>query len=58
MIVVDFQIVSKVPSEHLTRVEKPPNKELIRLFIRSNAVRLWGGKDKLPWIVNEDMVSA
>ncbi|CAK8676632.1 unnamed protein product [Clavelina lepadiformis] len=56
LLVNENKIVSKVPSEHLTRVQKPPNREQIRLFIRANAVRPYANKEKLPWIVDEDMV--
>lgn len=51
------KIISDVPVEHLTRQSKPPNRELIRLFVRTNAIRPHSQKERCPWIVEEDMVS-
>nr|CAB3225102.1 tyrosine-protein kinase BAZ1B [Phallusia mammillata] len=44
------KIVNGVPCEYLARTQKPPNRELIRIFIRSSAVRPDG-----RWIVDENM---
>uniref|UniRef100_H2Z6I2 WAC domain-containing protein n=1 Tax=Ciona savignyi TaxID=51511 RepID=H2Z6I2_CIOSA len=56
LLVEENKIVSKVPSEHLTRTMKPPNRDQIRLFIRSNSIRPLSSKKKVPWMVNEDLV--
>lgn len=37
------------------RVDKPPSKELIRLFIRAYSVRS-GQNPNSPWVVDEDKV--
>ncbi|XP_078484589.1 tyrosine-protein kinase BAZ1B [Ciona intestinalis] len=56
LLVEENKIVSKVPTEHLSRTMKPPNRDNIRLFIRSSAVRPNNSKKKIPWIVSEDLV--
>ena len=40
---------------HYRRVDKPPSKEHIRLFIRAYSVRS-GQNPNSPWIVDEDKV--
>lgn len=37
------------------RLDKPPSKELIRLFIRANSIRS-GQNPTSPWVVDEDKV--
>nr|XP_018670950.1 tyrosine-protein kinase BAZ1B isoform X2 [Ciona intestinalis] len=56
LLVEENKIVSKVPSEHLSRTMKPPNRDNIRLFIRSSAMRPNNSKKKIPWLVSEDLV--
>ncbi|XP_014681000.1 PREDICTED: tyrosine-protein kinase BAZ1B-like isoform X2 [Priapulus caudatus] len=49
------KIISGVPASELSRIEKVPNKDTIRLFIRANAVR-FGTSAKAPWVVEEKLV--
>ena len=47
-----------VPTENLTRRQKPPSKEILRLFIRCNAIRFLKNtlSIKVPWIVDKQLV--
>ncbi|KAJ1185002.1 hypothetical protein NDU88_001798 [Pleurodeles waltl] len=49
------KIISCVPVDSLYRSERPPNKELVRYFIRHYAVRIGMG-DNAPWVVEDDLV--
>ncbi|XP_078333883.1 tyrosine-protein kinase BAZ1B-like isoform X2 [Crassostrea virginica] len=49
------KIINAVPANDLQRVDKPPSKEHIRLFIRAYSVRS-GQNPNSPWIVDEDKV--
>lgn len=49
------QIISSVPAESLFRTERPPNKEILRYFIRHNALRLGAGENA-PWVVEDELV--
>lgn len=49
------KIINAVPATDLQRVDKPPSKELIRLFIRAYSVRS-GQNPNSPWVVDEDKV--
>ncbi|XP_063812221.1 tyrosine-protein kinase BAZ1B [Pseudophryne corroboree] len=49
------KIISMVPVESLYRSERPPNKEIMRYFIRHNALRIGTGENA-PWVVEDDLV--
>ncbi|XP_055996600.1 tyrosine-protein kinase BAZ1B-like isoform X2 [Ostrea edulis] len=49
------KIINAVPATDLQRLDKPPSKELIRLFIRANSIRS-GQNPTSPWVVDEDKV--
>ncbi|MGH0140863.1 UNVERIFIED_CONTAM: hypothetical protein FKN15_072027 [Acipenser sinensis] len=49
------KIISSVPAESLFRTERPPNKEILRYFIRHNALRLGAGENA-PWVVEDELV--
>ncbi|XP_077863492.1 tyrosine-protein kinase BAZ1B-like [Saccoglossus kowalevskii] len=49
------KIVSSVPAAELKRVNRVPNKDLIKLFIRSHAVRA-GTNPNSPWVVEDLLV--
>ncbi|XP_061178155.1 tyrosine-protein kinase BAZ1B-like isoform X1 [Saccostrea echinata] len=49
------KIINAVPASDLQRTDKPPSKELIRLFIRANSVRS-GQNPTSPWVVDENKV--
>uniref|UniRef100_A0AAY4C7W5 Tyrosine-protein kinase BAZ1B n=1 Tax=Denticeps clupeoides TaxID=299321 RepID=A0AAY4C7W5_9TELE len=49
------KIISAVPADNLFRSERPPNKEILRYFIRHNAVRLGMG-ESAPWVVEDELV--
>lgn len=44
-----------VPVESLYRSERPPNKEILRYFIRHYSLRLGTGENA-PWVVEDDLV--
>lgn len=44
-----------VPVESLYRSERPPNKEILRYFIRHNSLRIGTGENA-PWVVEDDLV--
>ncbi|WAR02391.1 BAZ1B-like protein [Mya arenaria] len=48
-------VIHSVPAEDLSRGDKPPSKELLRLFIRTYAVRA-GQTSSSPWIVDDVQV--
>lgn len=48
-------VIHSVPADDLSRGDKPPSKELLRLFIRTYAVRA-GQTTNSPWIVDETQV--
>ncbi|XP_042298170.1 tyrosine-protein kinase BAZ1B [Sceloporus undulatus] len=49
------KIISNVPAESLIRTERPPNKEILRYFIRHNALRAGMGENA-PWVVEDELV--
>uniref|UniRef100_A0A8B9SS82 Tyrosine-protein kinase BAZ1B n=1 Tax=Anas platyrhynchos TaxID=8839 RepID=A0A8B9SS82_ANAPL len=49
------KIISNVPADSLVRTERPPNKEILRYFIRHNALRAGTGENA-PWVVEDDLV--
>ncbi|XP_071994176.1 tyrosine-protein kinase BAZ1B [Engystomops pustulosus] len=49
------KIVSMVPVDSLWRSERPPNKEILRYFIRHNSLRLGNGENA-PWVVEDELV--
>ncbi|XP_053384171.1 tyrosine-protein kinase BAZ1B-like isoform X2 [Mercenaria mercenaria] len=48
-------VIHSVPANDLSRGDKPPSKELLRLFIRTYAVRA-GHTPNSPWIVDDAQV--
>ncbi|KAI1903528.1 hypothetical protein AGOR_G00028120 [Albula goreensis] len=49
------KVISDVPADSLFRTERPPNKEIMRYFIRHNAMRLGTG-ESAPWVVEDELV--
>ncbi|XP_051512211.1 tyrosine-protein kinase BAZ1B-like [Myxocyprinus asiaticus] len=49
------KVISDVPADSLFRSERPPNKEIMRYFIRHYAVRLGSG-ESAPWVVEDELV--
>ncbi|XP_078081199.1 tyrosine-protein kinase BAZ1B isoform X1 [Mustelus asterias] len=49
------KIISNVPVESLIRSERPPNKEILRYFIRHNSMRMGMGENA-PWVVEDALV--
>ncbi|KAG8450664.1 hypothetical protein GDO86_003079 [Hymenochirus boettgeri] len=49
------KVISFVPVDSLYRSERPPNKEILRYFIRHNALRLGTGENA-PWVVEDELV--
>ncbi|XP_023663028.1 tyrosine-protein kinase BAZ1B-like isoform X2 [Paramormyrops kingsleyae] len=49
------QLISNVPADSLFRTERPPNKEIVRYFIRHNALRMGTG-ESAPWVVEDELV--
>ncbi|CAI9561170.1 unnamed protein product [Staurois parvus] len=49
------KVISMVPVESLYRSERPPNKEILRYFIRHNSLRIGTGENA-PWVVEDDLV--
>ncbi|NXA35379.1 BAZ1B kinase, partial [Eudromia elegans] len=49
------KIISNVPADSLVRTERPPNKEILRYFIRHNALRAGTGENA-PWVVEDELV--
>ncbi|KAG5844490.1 hypothetical protein ANANG_G00163060 [Anguilla anguilla] len=49
------KVISNVPADSLFRTERPPNKEIMRYFIRHNAMRLGTG-ESAPWVVEDELV--
>uniref|UniRef100_A0A8C6RH37 Tyrosine-protein kinase BAZ1B n=1 Tax=Nannospalax galili TaxID=1026970 RepID=A0A8C6RH37_NANGA len=49
------KIISNVPADSLIRTERPPNKEIVRYFIRHNALRAGTGENA-PWVVEDELV--
>ncbi|XP_069767921.1 tyrosine-protein kinase BAZ1B [Narcine bancroftii] len=49
------KIISNVPTESLIRSERPPNKEILRYFIRHNSMRMGMGENA-PWVVEDKLV--
>uniref|UniRef100_A0A7M4EGF0 Tyrosine-protein kinase BAZ1B n=1 Tax=Crocodylus porosus TaxID=8502 RepID=A0A7M4EGF0_CROPO len=49
------KIISSVPADSLVRTERPPNKEILRYFIRHNALRAGTGENA-PWVVEDELV--
>lgn len=49
------KIISNVPADSLVRTERPPNKEILRYFIRHNALRAGIGENA-PWVVEDELV--
>ncbi|XP_077978529.1 LOW QUALITY PROTEIN: tyrosine-protein kinase BAZ1B-like [Glandiceps talaboti] len=52
---VESKLLSSVPAADLKRVNRTPNKDLIKLFIRAHAVRA-GTNPNSPWIVEDVLV--
>lgn len=44
-----------MPADSLIRTERPPNKEILRYFIRHNAIRAGTGENA-PWVVEDELV--
>lgn len=44
-----------MPADSLIRTERPPNKEILRYFIRHNALRAGTGENA-PWVVEDELV--
>ncbi|XP_017557453.1 tyrosine-protein kinase BAZ1B [Pygocentrus nattereri] len=49
------KVISDVPADSLFRTERPPNKEIMRYFIRHCALRLGMG-ESAPWVVEDELV--
>ncbi|XP_059362086.1 tyrosine-protein kinase BAZ1B-like [Carassius carassius] len=49
------KVISDVPADSLFRTERPPNKEIMRYFIRHYALRLGTG-ESAPWVVEDELV--
>nr|XP_023675244.1 tyrosine-protein kinase BAZ1B [Paramormyrops kingsleyae]XP_023675245.1 tyrosine-protein kinase BAZ1B [Paramormyrops kingsleyae]XP_023675246.1 tyrosine-protein kinase BAZ1B [Paramormyrops kingsleyae] len=49
------KVISNVPVDSLFRTERPPNKEIMRYFIRHTALRLGTGESS-PWVVEDELV--
>ncbi|XP_044139844.1 tyrosine-protein kinase BAZ1B isoform X1 [Bufo gargarizans] len=49
------KIISMVPVDSLYRSERPPNKEILRYFIRHYSLRLGTGENA-PWVVEDELV--
>ncbi|XP_062860363.1 tyrosine-protein kinase BAZ1B [Trichomycterus rosablanca] len=49
------KVISDVPADSLFRSERPPNKEIMRYFIRHYALRLGMG-ESAPWVVEDELV--
>nr|A8DZJ1.2 RecName: Full=Tyrosine-protein kinase BAZ1B; AltName: Full=Bromodomain adjacent to zinc finger domain protein 1B; AltName: Full=Williams syndrome transcription factor homolog [Xenopus laevis] len=49
------KVISFVPVDSLYRSERPPNKEILRYFIRHNALRIGTGENA-PWVVEDELV--
>ncbi|XP_069470886.1 tyrosine-protein kinase BAZ1B [Ambystoma mexicanum] len=54
-LVNEDKIISSVPVDSLYRSERPPNKEIIRYFIRHFALRIGTGENA-PWVVEDELV--
>ncbi|XP_055029510.2 tyrosine-protein kinase BAZ1B [Misgurnus anguillicaudatus] len=54
-LVNEDKVISDVPVDSLFRTERPPNKEIMRYFIRHNALRLGTG-ESAPWVVEDELV--
>ncbi|KAJ8280315.1 hypothetical protein GJAV_G00053130 [Gymnothorax javanicus] len=55
LLLEENKIVNDIPADSLYRTERPPNKEILRYFIRHYALRLGTG-DNAPWVVEDDLV--
>ncbi|XP_029468859.1 tyrosine-protein kinase BAZ1B [Rhinatrema bivittatum] len=49
------KIISSVPVDSLIRSERPPNKEILRYFIRHYSLRIGMGENA-PWVVEDELV--
>ncbi|XP_072248738.1 tyrosine-protein kinase BAZ1B isoform X2 [Leuresthes tenuis] len=49
------KVICDVPADSLYRTERPPTKEIMRYFIRHNALRLGKG-ESAPWVVEDELV--
>ncbi|KAJ8368759.1 hypothetical protein SKAU_G00087870 [Synaphobranchus kaupii] len=49
------KVINNVPTDSLFRTERPPNKEIMRYFIRHSALRL-GTADSAPWVVEDELL--
>ncbi|XP_053562293.1 tyrosine-protein kinase BAZ1B [Bombina bombina] len=49
------KVVSNVPVDNLFRSERPPNKEILRYFIRHYSLRIGTGENA-PWVVEDELV--
>ncbi|KAM8975165.1 tyrosine-protein kinase BAZ1B isoform 2-T2 [Pelodytes ibericus] len=49
------KVISHVPVDSLYRSERPPNKEILRYFIRHNSLRVGTGENA-PWVVEDELV--
>nr|XP_015223247.1 PREDICTED: tyrosine-protein kinase BAZ1B isoform X2 [Lepisosteus oculatus] len=54
-LITEDKVISNVPADSLFRTERPPNKEIMRYFIRHNALRLGTG-ESAPWVVEDELV--
>ncbi|KAG9348350.1 hypothetical protein JZ751_002085 [Albula glossodonta] len=55
-LISEDKVISKVPADSLFRTERPPNKEIMRYFIRHCALRLGTG-ESAPWVVEDELVN-
>ncbi|XP_021346334.1 tyrosine-protein kinase BAZ1B-like isoform X2 [Mizuhopecten yessoensis] len=49
------KVINEIPALDISRLEKVPSKELLRLFIRANALRV-GQNQTSPWVVDDSHV--
>ncbi|KAM4699582.1 tyrosine-protein kinase BAZ1B [Discoglossus pictus] len=49
------KVISNVPVDSLFRSERPPNKEILRYFIRHYSLRIGMGENA-PWVVEDELV--
>ncbi|XP_053313213.1 tyrosine-protein kinase BAZ1B [Spea bombifrons] len=49
------KVISHVPVDSLYRSERPPNKEILRYFIRHYSMRIGTGENA-PWVAEDELV--
>jgi hypothetical protein len=55
MLLEEGTLVNGVPASDLSRCERPPNKDMLRLYIKANALRS-GSQQNSPWVVDTPLV--